>query len=103
MRGLKRHRSARTVAAGHAFVQNLLRGHYEIATEQPERTDSVSPSPTSHWPSEPATSPAQAVYPTANATKPVDGLSWETDPRSDKWLAARARGLTHERRGRWLR
>jgi IS6 family transposase len=37
MRGLKRHRSASTVAAGHAFVQNLRRGHYEIATEQPRR------------------------------------------------------------------
>ena len=37
MRGLKRHRSAQTVAAGHAFVQNLRQGHYEIATEQPER------------------------------------------------------------------
>src|SRR5262249_25547540 len=33
MRGLKRHRSARTLAAGHAFVQNLRRGHYDIATE----------------------------------------------------------------------
>jgi IS6 family transposase len=32
MRGLKRHRSARTLAAGHAFVQNLRRGHYDIAT-----------------------------------------------------------------------
>jgi transposase-like protein len=37
MRGLKRRRSAATVAAGNAFVQNLRRGHYEIATEQPER------------------------------------------------------------------
>jgi transposase, IS6 family len=27
MRGLKRHRSTQTVAAGHAFVQNLRRGH----------------------------------------------------------------------------
>ena len=27
MRGLKRHRSARTVVTGHAFVQNLRRGH----------------------------------------------------------------------------
>jgi transposase, IS6 family len=36
MRGLKRHRSARTLAAGHAFVQNLRRGHYDIATEVPE-------------------------------------------------------------------
>jgi len=35
MRGLKRIRSARTVAAGHAFVQNLRRGLYELATEQP--------------------------------------------------------------------
>jgi transposase, IS6 family len=37
MRGLKRHRSARTVAAGHTFVQNLRRGHYDIATEVPDR------------------------------------------------------------------
>ncbi len=33
MRGLKRHRSARILAAGHAFVQDLRRGHYDIATE----------------------------------------------------------------------
>ena len=37
MRGLKRHRSVQTVAAEYAFVQNLRRGHYDIATEQPER------------------------------------------------------------------
>ena len=36
MRGLKRHGSARILAAGHAFVQNL-RGHYDIATEVPSR------------------------------------------------------------------
>jgi IS6 family transposase len=36
MRGLKRHRSARIIATGHAFVQNLRRGHYEIATEVPD-------------------------------------------------------------------
>jgi transposase-like protein len=35
MRGLKRHRSARILAAGHAFVQNVRRGHYDIATEVP--------------------------------------------------------------------
>jgi transposase-like protein len=35
MRGLKRLASARTVAAGHAFVQNLRRGHYEISAELP--------------------------------------------------------------------
>jgi IS6 family transposase len=35
MRGLKSHRSVRILAAGHAFVQNLRRGHYDIATEVP--------------------------------------------------------------------
>ena len=37
MRALKRHRSARILAAGHAFVQNLRRGHYDIATCAPAR------------------------------------------------------------------
>jgi hypothetical protein len=32
MRGLKTIRSARTIVAGHASVQNLRRGHYELAT-----------------------------------------------------------------------
>jgi transposase-like protein len=35
MRGLKQDRSARVVVAGHAFVQNLRRGHYELAVEEP--------------------------------------------------------------------
>ncbi len=42
MRGLKRHRSARILAAGHAFVQNLRRGHYDIATGSPTATGSAS-------------------------------------------------------------
>jgi transposase-like protein len=33
MRGLKRFRSAGRIAAGHAFVQNLRRGHYELAID----------------------------------------------------------------------
>jgi hypothetical protein len=37
MRGLKRHRSARFLAAGHAFIQNLRRGHYEIVADAPAR------------------------------------------------------------------
>jgi transposase-like protein len=35
MRGLTRFRSAEVLAAGHAFVQNLRRGHYELATDDP--------------------------------------------------------------------
>jgi transposase-like protein len=35
MRGLKQDRSTRVVLVGHAFVQNLRRGHYELAVEEP--------------------------------------------------------------------
>ena len=35
MRGLKRLASAKTIAAGHAFVQNLRRGHYELTVDMP--------------------------------------------------------------------
>jgi transposase-like protein len=35
MRGLKQDRSARVIIAGHAFVQNVRRGHYELAVEEP--------------------------------------------------------------------
>ena len=35
MRGLKRLRSAGVIASGHAFVQNLRRGHYELAIDVP--------------------------------------------------------------------
>ena len=35
MRGLKQDHSARVVIAGHALVQNVRRGHYELAVEAP--------------------------------------------------------------------
>jgi transposase-like protein len=35
MRGLKQDRSARVVLVGHAFVQNIRRGHYELVAEEP--------------------------------------------------------------------
>jgi transposase-like protein len=37
MRGLKRLRSARIISAGHAFVQNLRRGHYELGVDTDPR------------------------------------------------------------------
>jgi IS6 family transposase len=37
MRGLTRHRSARLLTAGHAFVQHLRRGHDDIAMDVPAR------------------------------------------------------------------
>jgi IS6 family transposase len=33
MRGLKQDQSARVIVAGHAFIQNLRRGHYDLATD----------------------------------------------------------------------
>src|SRR5437867_11082116 len=38
MRGLKRDRTARVIVAGHAFVQNLRRGHYDLGTDVPATT-----------------------------------------------------------------
>jgi IS6 family transposase len=35
MGGLEQDRSARVMIAGHAFIQNLRRGHYELAVEEP--------------------------------------------------------------------
>ena len=35
MRGLKRDCTARVIVAGHAFVQNLRRGFYDLGTEVP--------------------------------------------------------------------
>jgi transposase-like protein len=38
MRGLRTDRTAQVIIAGHAFVQNLRRGHYELATDTPAAT-----------------------------------------------------------------
>jgi IS6 family transposase len=37
MRGLRTGRAAQTVITGHAFVQNLRRGHYELAVDEHPR------------------------------------------------------------------
>ena len=34
MRGLKSLRCAQVITAGHAFIQNIRRGHYELGTEE---------------------------------------------------------------------
>ncbi|MEV0563691.1 IS6 family transposase [Dactylosporangium sp. NPDC050588] len=35
MRGMRTDRTARTIIAGHAFMQNLRRGHYELGLDAP--------------------------------------------------------------------
>jgi len=42
MRGLKQLRSAAVIAAGHAFVQNLRRGFYELGLDLAPRLRLVS-------------------------------------------------------------
>ena len=34
MRGLKQDRSVRVIISGHGFIQNVRRGHYELAVEE---------------------------------------------------------------------
>ena len=73
MRGLKTIASLRTVAAGHAFVQNLRRGHYELTvdTARPRPTPQ-SPSPNSHTASDTQVNPRERLPPlrSINATAP---------------------------------
>jgi transposase-like protein len=35
MRGLRTGKTSQVIIAGHAFVQNLRRGHYELAVDAP--------------------------------------------------------------------
>ena len=35
MRGLKTDQSARITIVGHAFIQNIRRGHYELGVDEP--------------------------------------------------------------------
>ena len=38
MRGLQTDRTAQVVIAGHAFVQNVRRGHYDLELDTPPAT-----------------------------------------------------------------
>jgi hypothetical protein len=38
MRGLLTDKTAQVIIAGHAFMQNLRRGHYELAVDAPPTT-----------------------------------------------------------------
>jgi hypothetical protein len=38
MRGLQTDRTAQVIIAGHAFMQNIRRGHYELSLDAPPTT-----------------------------------------------------------------
>jgi transposase, IS6 family len=82
MRGLTRLRSAAVIALGHAFVQNLRRGHYDLATDAPPRLRSANPD----W----ACSSGLAVMTLARRGEPC-ALSWDRlDSRPASCRSARA-------------
>jgi hypothetical protein len=62
MRGLKRLRSAHVISAGHAFVQNIRRGHYDSAWNSTHSIDSQRPSPNSPSPSDRGTTPISRTH-----------------------------------------
>ncbi len=72
MRGLKRDRTTNVVIAGHAFIQNLRRGHYELGVTLGSRT-SVSPPHSTNSPSrsEQGASARPGARRSVNATAPV--------------------------------
>jgi transposase-like protein len=72
MRGIKTDASAKVVIAGHAIVQNVRRGHYELAVDAPIIGGSPSPSKNSPWPCQPdeVEKTAQPALGPDNATPP---------------------------------
>jgi hypothetical protein len=70
MRGLKRFRSAAAIAAGHAFVQNLRRGHYELAIDATPHLRVRWPSSSSQLRSEPGPLSGRPCPARLNATAP---------------------------------
>jgi hypothetical protein len=76
MRGLKRRRSARIICAGHAFVQNLRRGHYELATDVPARhriPTAFDQLAVTSWQPMILVSAPYSTHRSANATLPLAG------------------------------
>jgi hypothetical protein len=83
MRGLRTDRTAHVVFTGLAFLQDVHRGHYELATESPRQLSVAASSPSSHWRSEQQTHPASPCSGTYNASVPRRAsLAARTDRRS---------------------
>ena len=70
MRGLKRLRCAQVVCSGHAFIQNLRRGHYELGDETSPAAGSRRSSPNSHSQSEPGLRGVEPALPSATQQRP---------------------------------
>jgi hypothetical protein len=70
MRGLKQFRSVRIISIGHAFIQNIRRGHYELAPTLILDIGSRLRSPSWRTPSDPGATDGDAWLLLAKATVP---------------------------------
>jgi hypothetical protein len=87
--GAQAGRQCQVIIAGHAFVQNLRRGHYELAAEEPLTAAWRSPSPSSRSQSDPKVCRAFST-PRVGATQQTPRQSGRgDDPRA--MLATRLR------------
>jgi IS1 family transposase len=97
MRGRKQDRSARIVIAGHGFVQNVRRGHYELAFEEPANRG--WPSRSMSWPrrSDPGRGRSFSTpWVSAMRQRPCAALRRASCPVL--WLQARLRMLAAQHR-----
>jgi transposase, IS6 family len=70
MRGLKQLRSVEVISAGHAFVQNLRRGHYELGVDANPQHRLPTAFTNSLLPSDQGIHPGSVCPHSANATPP---------------------------------
>jgi hypothetical protein len=73
MRGLKNLRCAHVISAGHAFIQNIRRGHHELGIDETANLRVQAAFDEPHWRSdqpESTTTPAPASH---NATASICG------------------------------
>jgi hypothetical protein len=101
MRGLKRLRSAQVISAGHAFVQNLRLGHYELSCDIDPQHQLTAISPNSLAPSDRRNAAENLVCfpPTQQARSECSWLRWVSSVPDSGVLTVAARCPRHRRRG----
>ena len=94
MRGLKQDRSARVIIAGHALVQNVRRGHYELAVEEPMGRRVAVAFDQWPWRSEPSAGTASACRPSTrcNRTLEIHALVLRLARENPTWGYRRVHG-----------
>jgi hypothetical protein len=74
MRGLKTDHSARVIIAGHAFIQNICRGHYELGVAETVTLRVMAAVDELAWRSDSQGSTVSLVSASPSATTPSGNL-----------------------------